>query len=104
MSCCNRMHINFVYNMAFGFFLRYHYVILVSEGGNLNKTMAKEYAAKSPPYILNDSQDGVMYSYAVQLVTEDGYKSRLSEVMSLVVTKGKNFDFYNSKGLQKRCV
>lgn len=67
--------------------LKYHYVILVSEGPTLNRTTAKEYIAKSAPYILNDAQDGVMYSYAVQLVTEDGYKSPLSEVMSLVVTK-----------------
>lgn len=67
--------------------LKYHYVILVSEGPTLNRTTAKEYIAKSAPYILNDAQDGVMYSYAVQLVTDDGYKSPLSEVMSLVVTK-----------------
>lgn len=67
--------------------LKYHYVIWVSEGSTLNKESAKKYIAKSAPYILNDAQDGVMYSYAVQLVTEDGYNSPLSEVMSLVVSK-----------------
>lgn len=62
---------------------KYHYEILVVEGSHvMNESTAKIYKIDQPPYIYKDVKPDVMYTFAVRLVTEEGYQSSLSEVFS----------------------
>lgn len=60
----------------------YKYKVLVSEGNNLNTSTAKEYVTDSSRFTFKDIKEGTMYSFAVMLVTEDGYSSKMSEIKS----------------------
>ena len=63
---------------------KYQYEILVSEGERtVNETSAKVFKTDQPPYIYKDPKTNVIYSFAVRLVTEEGYKSMQSEVASI---------------------
>lgn len=61
----------------------YHYEILVVEGSNrMNESIAKVYETEQPPYTYKDVKPDVIYTFAVRLVTDEGYKSPLSEILS----------------------
>ncbi|XP_020710796.1 sortilin-related receptor isoform X2 [Athalia rosae] len=62
----------------------YHYEILVSEGEReVNLTTAKIIKTNEPSYIYKNAKTDVIYSFAVRLVTENGYQSQLSETVSI---------------------
>lgn len=54
----------------------------MSEGSVFNETSARRYRVSRPPFIFNDVQEGEVYKFAVVVVTEDGYRSMLSVVVS----------------------
>jgi len=58
-------------------------------------TTAKTYKANDSPFIINDPPTSSQLSVAVQLATEAGYVSRMSEVFSFVPENG-NYDFRNN--------
>lgn len=59
-----------------------HYLIHMSEGSELNVTTANTYTAEDPPFIINDPPPNSQLSVAVQLETDTGYVSQMSEVFS----------------------
>ena len=74
----------------------YHFEILVSDGSStVNETSAKVYKQKQPPFEFTPSNSDSMQSIAVRLVTEEGYQSKLSEVISIVNPNGKFYSFIN---------
>ncbi|XP_012150619.1 sortilin-related receptor isoform X2 [Megachile rotundata] len=62
---------------------KYHYEILVVEGPKMNESLAKIYTIEQPPYEYKDVKPDVIYTFAVRLVTEEGYLSPLSEIYSI---------------------
>lgn len=63
---------------------KYHYEILVAEGARtLNESNVQIFKADQPPYIYKDAKSDVIYTFAVRLVTDDGYRSILSETRSV---------------------
>lgn len=61
----------------------WHYEILVTEGSTtINESTAKIVWAKQPPYIYKDAKSGTIYTFAVRLVTDEGYQSSLSAAWS----------------------
>nr|XP_018900989.1 PREDICTED: sortilin-related receptor-like isoform X1 [Bemisia tabaci] len=79
--------------------VNYSYVVVVSEGSSLNLAKSKEYKVNSPPYILTDVKDGINYSFGVQLVTSNGYRSSLSEVFSFGTPLGYWSETLHSSGV-----
>lgn len=68
---------------------KYHYEVLVVEGSHvMNDSIAKIYKSDQPPYIYKDVKPDTIYSFAIRLVTEEGYQSPLSEVFSTVHSAG----------------
>ncbi|XP_053974316.1 sortilin-related receptor-like [Hylaeus volcanicus] len=62
----------------------YHYEILVVEGSNkMNESIAKVYKIDQPPYTYKDVKSDTIYTFAVRLVTHEGYQSPLSEIYSV---------------------
>ncbi|XP_034183961.1 sortilin-related receptor [Osmia lignaria lignaria] len=61
---------------------KYHYEILMVEGHTMNESLAKVFKVEQPPYTFKDVKPDVIYSFAVRLVTEEGYMSPLSETYS----------------------
>ncbi|XP_050441242.1 sortilin-related receptor-like isoform X2 [Adelges cooleyi] len=72
----------------------FHYLIRISEGSQLNTTSAKTYKAERSPFIISDPPTGEQLSVTVQLVTETGYVSRMSEVFSFI---SNNYDSASSE-------
>lgn len=70
------------------FCFSFSYEVMVSEGNSLNETTAHIYSAAEPPFIFDDLKEGVVYSFAVRLRTNDGYSSILSEVNTVEVPTG----------------
>lgn len=69
--------------------VKYHYEILVVEGSNMMKeSSAKIYKVDQPPYIYKDAKPDLMYTFAIRLVTEEGFQSPLSEVFSTRYSAG----------------
>lgn len=66
----------------------------MSEGGELNVTNAKTYRAEDTPFIINNPHLNSKVSVAVQLATDTGYVSQMSEVFSFIPQNGK-YDVYN---------
>lgn len=67
--------------------INYTYEILVVEGSKkMNETAAKVFKVDRPPYKYKDIKPNVIYSFAVRLITDEGYRSRLSEVVSVRTT------------------
>ncbi|XP_031838991.2 sortilin-related receptor [Nomia melanderi] len=63
---------------------KYHYEILVAEGSNkINESIAKVIKVDQPSYNFRDVKPNVIYSFAVRLVSDEGYQSPLSEVVSI---------------------
>ncbi|XP_076656222.1 sortilin-related receptor isoform X2 [Halictus rubicundus] len=63
------------------------YEILVVEGSNkMNESAAKVFKVHQPPYKYTDVKPNVIYSFAVRLVTNEGHRSHLSEVVSVRTT------------------
>ncbi|XP_024940142.1 sortilin-related receptor isoform X2 [Cephus cinctus] len=61
-----------------------HYDILVSEDSRtVNETTAKIFQSDHPSYIYENAKTDVIYSFAVRLVTGEGYRSGLSEIVSI---------------------
>lgn len=60
----------------------------MSEGSELNVTTAKTYRADDTPYIINDPPTSSQLSVAVQLATNSGYVSQMSEVFSFIPHNG----------------
>jgi hypothetical protein len=52
-------------------------------------TTATQYTSSVIPFILDKVQEGTIYSFAVMLETADGYRSRMSEVVSVEMPVGK---------------
>lgn len=74
--------------------VKYHYEILVVEGSNMMKeSSAKIYKVDQPPYIYKDAKPDLIYTFAVRLVTEEGFQSPLSEVFSTRYSAG-NYENY----------
>lgn len=67
----------------------------MSEGSELNVTAAKTYKADDSPYIINNPPTSSQLSVAVQLATDAGYVSQMSEVFSFVPRSGK-YGFKNN--------
>ncbi|CAK9806758.1 Sortilin-related receptor [Anthophora plagiata] len=62
---------------------KYHYEILVVEGSySMNESIAKVYKVDQPPYTFKEAKPDVTYTFAVRLVTDEGYQSPLSETFS----------------------
>nr|CAD7431907.1 unnamed protein product [Timema monikensis] len=64
---------------------KFQYVVMVSPGRSINMSAIKEYRANNPPIILNNMNSDTIYSVAVVLETEEGFRSLLSEVESVEV-------------------
>ncbi|XP_043466543.1 sortilin-related receptor-like isoform X3 [Leptopilina heterotoma] len=63
---------------------KYHFDVLITEGANIvNETNAKIYSSKKSPFEFVPENIDAMHSIAVRLVSEEGYHSDLSEVVSL---------------------
>ncbi|XP_014239724.1 sortilin-related receptor-like isoform X1 [Cimex lectularius] len=60
--------------------------ILVSEGPTFNETTAKVYIADSSPYKCNNMKFGLIYSIAIRVLSDSGYRSPLSEITSVAVS------------------
>lgn len=70
----------------------YHYEILVAEGSRtLNESNTQIFKADQPPYIYKNAKPDLIYTFAVRLVTEEGYRSILSETRSIESPAGKSF-------------
>lgn len=68
---------------------KYHFDILVSEGASVvNESNAKIYTSKESPFEFTPENIDAMHSIAVRLVSEEGYHSQLSEVVSIVNPNG----------------
>nr|CAD7262570.1 unnamed protein product [Timema shepardi] len=70
---------------------KFQYVVMVSPGRSINMSAIKEYRANNPPIILNNMNSDTIYSVAVVLETEEGFRSLLSEVESVEVQAGWRF-------------
>ncbi|KAF6211596.1 hypothetical protein GE061_012109 [Apolygus lucorum] len=66
----------------------FSYEILVSEGKPLNESEARIVPAQAPPYLFSDVKAGTVYYFAVRLVTDQGYKSSISEIATGEVPLG----------------
>lgn len=60
----------------------------MSEGSELNVTTAKTYKTEDTPFIINDPPTSNQLSVTVQLETENGYVSQMSEVISFISQNG----------------
>lgn len=60
----------------------------MSPGNSLNMSNLKQFRAQNAPYIVTPPDDNI-YSYAVVMESESGYRSEPSEVVSIASTKGK---------------
>ncbi|KAK6642297.1 hypothetical protein RUM44_014020 [Polyplax serrata] len=69
---------------------QYTYRVYVSEGNTLNMSSARYFETDASQFIFSDAKEDVMYSFAVQLVTEDGYSSRLSEIGTITMPLGSS--------------
>lgn len=67
-----------------------HYLVHISEGNDLNVTTAKTYRAEDTPFIISDPPTSNQLSVAVQLATEAGFVSQMSEVFSFISRNGKS--------------
>lgn len=74
--------------------LKYNYEVLVSEGTKSVESAAQVFRTHQPPYIFKNAKPSVIYSFAVRLVTEEGYQSLLSETVSVTSPQSK-FILYN---------
>jgi hypothetical protein len=63
----------------------YKYVVLVSEGNALNESTALRFPAAKPPFIYTNNSSST-YTFAVQIVADSGYKSTVSERLSMAAT------------------
>ncbi|XP_023246072.1 sortilin-related receptor isoform X2 [Copidosoma floridanum] len=71
---------------------KYHYEVLVNEGANhIDETTAMTFPANQPPFTYKDAKRDIKYAFTVRLVTDEGFKSPLSEVFSIVETQGKEW-------------
>lgn len=62
---------------------KFHYEVLVNEGQHtVNETTAKVFRTNEPPYVYPHAKTDTIYAFAVRLVTEEGYRSVLSEVFT----------------------
>lgn len=62
----------------------WYYEVLVAEGSKtINESSAESRLAdQKPPYIFKDAKTDTIYSFAVRVITTEGYKSSLSETWS----------------------
>lgn len=67
-------------------FNRIHYVLLVSDGLDVDKDTATKYQTNASQFFLNNLSPGI-HSFALQLVSNN-YTSALSEIVSLDVSQG----------------
>lgn len=78
-------------NYKHGQFSRdFHFLVHISEGSELNITNARVYRAEDTPYIVVDppTTTSSQLSVAVQLATNTGYMSQMSEVFSFIPPNG----------------
>ena len=73
---------------------KYHFDIFVAEGASIvNESTAKIYQRKQPPFEFKPENEDAMHSFAVRLVSEEGYQSDLSEIVSIVNPNGEFHSF-----------
>lgn len=80
---------------------KYHYEVLINEDEDtINETTAKVFKCDQPPYIYENVNETSIYSFAVRIVTDEGYRSSRSEVFTapslsskLAKNQRKYFDF-----------
>ncbi|XP_058808716.1 sortilin-related receptor-like [Phymastichus coffea] len=61
--------------------IKYHIELYVNEGTKtVNESTATVYKVDQPPFILENVKPGKNYAFAARIVTDEGYKSSLSEV------------------------
>lgn len=65
------------------------YVVLVNQGNQSDEKSALKFETQGPPFIYNNVTPGEIYTFAVYLQTNEGYRSLLSEVNSIEVPTGK---------------
>lgn len=68
---------------------RYRYQVLLSPGSSLNSTSVRMFDTDNPSFTIDDLGETGIYSFAVKLVTSDGYESDVSEVTSFYAPTSK---------------
>ncbi|XP_016840986.1 sortilin-related receptor, L(DLR class) A repeats-containing-like isoform X2 [Nasonia vitripennis] len=64
---------------------KYHYEVLVNEGERtINESTAAIFKTNQPPYIYQNAKLDKIYAFAVRLVTEEGYRSIMSETYPIL--------------------
>lgn len=66
-----------------------HYLVHISAGSEINSSVAQTYSAKDSPFNISNPPKSNQLSVAVQLATDAGYVSRMSEVFSFNLISGK---------------
>lgn len=62
--------------------INYTFEVLVNEGNKINISTAQIFEVDTPPFIYSNTTASE-YSFAVQLKTQDGYRSQLSEIVTV---------------------
>lgn len=67
---------------------KWHYEILVAEGiRTINESTAKVFQTRDPPpYHYKDVKTDTIYTFAMRVVTDEGYQSALSEAWSTQIS------------------
>jgi hypothetical protein len=63
--------------------------VLITKGFWQGTEKARKFEAVAPPFVLNETESGSVYSVAVRLVTFSGYHSLLSEINTMETSEGK---------------
>lgn len=73
---------------------KHHYEILVAEGSKtINESIAKVFKANKSSFVFDNAKTDVIYTFAVKLVTEEGYQSQLSQPYSIQHPAGEYCEF-----------
>lgn len=74
--------------------LSYHYEVLINEGKNhVDESTAQVIKVDQPPFLFNEPKLDTIYSFSVRLVTDEGFKSPISETYSTQRSSGECFIF-----------
>ncbi|KRT81787.1 Fibronectin domain-containing protein [Oryctes borbonicus] len=63
--------------------INYTFEVLINEGNTINRSTAQVFEVDKPPFVYTNTT-GSIYSFAVQLKTQDDYRSVLSEVVTVI--------------------
>lgn len=69
----------------------YHYELLINEGiSHIDEKTAQKIEVDQPPFLFKPKLDTI-YAFAVRLVTNEGFKSTLSETIGVTQPQGEYF-------------